>query len=258
MSDNNFLKFNTVYRIFIFFLFILLLEGIYYFYYYLISQKLEFLNYRDQSGYNNFVWSENGLVEILQVIFLIAAQTFLIMFVKRNFSNLDKNLRIFLILYLIGIFYYLFEEVSWGQHIFGWQTPEIISNINNQNETNIHNISSLFNELPRNLLLIWCGLSFYIVKFWQKKYFNFSRIIYPSKNLKFVSILIIFFFIPNLLVDKFNLAPGHPAENSTDILLNIFFEIITFNFVRLSELQELLFNLYLVSHAYYLFMNFKK
>ena len=88
--------------------------------------------------------------------------------------------------------------------------------------------------------------------------YNLDDIKNFSQTLKFVSILIIFFFIPNLLVDKFNLAPGHPAENSTDILLNIFFEIITFNFVRLSELQELLFNLYLVSHAYYLFMNFKK
>ena len=38
-----------------------------------------------------------------------------------------------------------FEEISWGQHIFRWQTPSFFSNLNHQNETNIHNISSLFN-----------------------------------------------------------------------------------------------------------------
>ena len=36
--------------------------------------------------------------------------------------------------------------------------------INHQNETNLHNTSSVFNELPRNLLLIWCSLSFIFVK----------------------------------------------------------------------------------------------
>lgn len=32
------------------------------------------------------------------------------------------------------------EEISWGQRIFGWATPEILSESNRQNESNIHNI----------------------------------------------------------------------------------------------------------------------
>ncbi len=31
------------------------------------------------------------------------------------------------------------EEVSWGQRIFGWQTPEAFA-VNRQNETNLHNL----------------------------------------------------------------------------------------------------------------------
>lgn len=33
------------------------------------------------------------------------------------------------------------EEISWGQRIIGWETPEAISKLNRQNETNIHNLS---------------------------------------------------------------------------------------------------------------------
>ena len=58
--------------------------------------------------------------------------------------------------------------------------------------------------------------------------------------------------IPDLFIDKLNLAPGHPANNEKEILLNIIFEILSFNFVRLSELQKLLFNFYILWHSYYL------
>ena len=32
------------------------------------------------------------------------------------------------------------EEISWGQRIFGWSTPAAISELNAQNETNLHNL----------------------------------------------------------------------------------------------------------------------
>ena len=35
------------------------------------------------------------------------------------------------------------EEISWGQRIFGWRTPEFFSNHNAQNETNLHNIQAV-------------------------------------------------------------------------------------------------------------------
>jgi len=43
----------------------------------------------------------------------------------------------FLGLFCLGFF---LEEISWGQRIFGWETPGWMSKINIQNETNIHNI----------------------------------------------------------------------------------------------------------------------
>jgi hypothetical protein len=37
------------------------------------------------------------------------------------------------------------EEISWGQRIFGWQSPKIVQEMNGQRETNFHNIE-IFND----------------------------------------------------------------------------------------------------------------
>jgi len=244
--------YNLIKIIFIFFISILLIEGAFHFYYYLISQKFDFLEFKNQSGYNTLIWSENGLVEFLQVILLFLTLLFLLIFFKKKAGNLNKLIKVFMVFYFLGVLYYFFEEISWGQHIFGWQTAEFFSKINTQNETNFHNTSNLFNELPRSILLIWCSLSFIFIKIIDGKYYNLKNIIYPNQNLKFISIIILIFVIPDLFIDKLNLAPGHPANNEKEILLNIIFEILSFNFVRLSELQELLFNFYILWHSYYL------
>ena len=256
MNKITLIKFSFIYRIFLCFLVLLLIEGVFHFYYYLISQKFTFITYKEQTGYNNIIWSENGLVELLQVFFLLISIILFFNFLKKNFNYLNLNLKALKLLYLLGILYYFFEEISWGQHFFGWQTTEFFSKLNTQNETNFHNTSSVFNELPRNLLLIWCSLSFVFVRLINDKFYRFKKFLLPNINLRFISILILVFVVPDLLIDKFSLAPGHPALNNNEILLNIFYEIISFNFIRLSELQELLFNFYILFHSYYL-MNLK-
>ena len=252
MYKSIFIKFSFIYRIFLSFLVLLLIEGIFHFYYYLISQKFTFITYKEQTGYNNIIWSENGLVELLQVFFLLITIIFFFNFLKKNFNYSNLSFKAIKLLYLSGILYYFFEEISWGQHFFGWQTTEFFSKINTQNETNFHNTSSIFNELPRNLLLIWCSLSFVFVKFINYKFEKLKKFVLPNINLRFISILILIFVIPDKLIDNFSLAPGHPALNDTEILLNNFFLIISFNFIRLSELHELLFNFYILCHSYYL------
>lgn len=54
----------------------------------------------------------------------------------------------------LGCFYVTGEEVSWGQWIFNWGTPEEWGTINDQNETNLHNISDWFDQKPQALLQI--------------------------------------------------------------------------------------------------------
>lgn len=50
-------------------------------------------------------------------------------------------------LYFLGLgFFYIVcagEEVSWGQRVFGWETPESFAEANEQGETNLHNLEKL-------------------------------------------------------------------------------------------------------------------
>ncbi|MDN3654362.1 hypothetical protein QWZ08_01915 [Ferruginibacter paludis] len=51
-----------------------------------------------------------------------------------------NNRNIFLFLLAIVLFFGTGEEISWGQRIFGFATPEEINKINVQHEFNIHNM----------------------------------------------------------------------------------------------------------------------
>ncbi|GJL97445.1 MAG: hypothetical protein DHS20C06_12620 [Hyphobacterium sp.] len=48
--------------------------------------------------------------------------------------------RLFFLLCTIGAFVIAGEEMSWGQWIFHWTTPEALAAVNLQNETNLHNL----------------------------------------------------------------------------------------------------------------------
>ena len=222
---------------------------------------------------SEIIWYENGIIETLQVIFLILASYFFYLFIKNN-KNINFKLSKFLyLIYFVGMIYYLFEEISWGQHYFKWDTPSLFSEINDQNETNLHNISNLFNQLPRNLLLIWCSLTFLIIKFpYISENRNLYLFLYPNNNLKKISKTLIFFTLI-LLIFKFfpsNLylidAGSHqePAQlmwknklivnpEIKDKILIFGLDILSFKFVRIAELQELLIDFYLLTHAFYVY-----
>ena len=51
------------------------------------------------------------------------------------------------------------EEISWGQKIFNFTTPEIISNINTQNELTVHNLESVQPLLPQAYIMAGVLLS---------------------------------------------------------------------------------------------------
>lgn len=98
--------------------------------------------------------SENGLHETLQFIvigagFFLAAVTLLQM--NRRTNPLMTG---WLALAALGCFYVAGEEISWGQHLLGWATPDVWQSVNDQQETNLHNTSSWLDQKPRLLLLI--------------------------------------------------------------------------------------------------------
>lgn len=67
----------------------------------------------------------------------------------------------------IGCVYFAGEEISWGQHLLGWQTPEELKAINDQRETNLHNISSWLDQKPRFLLELFVLFGGVILSAWR-------------------------------------------------------------------------------------------
>lgn len=93
---------------------------------------------------------ELGLLENTQTLFLAIALVLAIVMAVRNS---EKWLRWWLIVIVLGVFYLLTEETSWGQHYLGYEMGGFFSSFNDQGENNIHNSSSWFDQKPRAVLL---------------------------------------------------------------------------------------------------------
>ena len=192
---------------------------------------------------------ENGFVENLQSIFLLISIYYLVISFKK--FNLKKIIQIFLLLKISALIYYLGEEISWGQHFFKWVSPEFFLVNNNQGETNLHNMSNLLDQLPRTLVLLWCSF-IPIIFYFISKNFSFSYetklILFPTNQLLKISIIFLFIFLPDFFIDKLSLHPGH-VINGKDIPESIFYDIISLNFLRLSEVHELVFCFYFLIYS---------
>tara|TARA_Y100000389_G_C17324754_1_gene444957 strand:+ start:78 stop:902 length:825 start_codon:yes stop_codon:yes gene_type:complete len=249
------------------FLVILLLQGLYNFYFYKVSFYIPFLDFKYSSYISSFIWLENGIVEYIQVFLLIfAIVNFFKILINRTFYKTSSIFIYFIYLYFLGLIYFFLEEISYGQHVFGWNSNDFFTNLNHQGETNLHNISNLFNELPRSLLIIWCSLSFIIVRKFEKykELKNISLFIFPNKKLRKISVLILIFVLPDLVLKKLNLYVEYPINNSAEHVSSFYpypveyienyelFNFFTFNYIKLSELQELLFCFYICMHIIYL------
>ena len=66
---------------------------------------------------------------------------------------------VFLYILGVGLFYIVCagEEISWGQRVFGWETSEAFAAINEQQETNLHNIDKLPIH-PKDVVSWWMKL----------------------------------------------------------------------------------------------------
>ena len=87
---------------------------------------------------------ENRPVELLTFVFLVLAGI-LAFLVARRMRDDGKVPIIWLFHYAfgLGLIFIAMEEVAWGQHFFGFETPEPLEQINQQGEVTLHNIGPL-------------------------------------------------------------------------------------------------------------------
>jgi hypothetical protein len=89
---------------------------------------------------------ENGFYQLLTAIaFLICSVVLMLSYFVRNngnnFGRFQTRRNIFVLLLAIVFFIGSGEELSWGQHILQFETPESIAQKNLQGEFNIHNLA---------------------------------------------------------------------------------------------------------------------
>jgi hypothetical protein len=123
-----------------------------------------FLFYTNVSQFEKFV-REDGIAEWLTVAGLLSAS---IVCLARFITLMRKKSKWFLLVTLcIGLFLFFAagEEVSWGQRIFGIQTPDYFEKNNSQQEMNLHNLvvdGVKINKLIFSVVLV-AGLCIFLV-----------------------------------------------------------------------------------------------
>ncbi len=194
---------------------------------------------------SNMVAEENNLVELGTVIVLIPGIATGILCFRLRHLILSRRLIAWIMLVTAAGVYIAGEELSWGQQLFNWETPEKIQAINDQNETNLHNISSWLDQKPRLLVELWVLVGGIVLPVW---WFS-KRIKHSSDNWRYwfwpdhvclpTAVLAILVKVPERLRDNFD------------------YRLFEHN-VRYSELQEFYIALFLSMYLYSFYIRLKK
>lgn len=147
---------------------------------------------------------EDGPIEYSTVIVYLAA--FIVSINILKFFKNDKKFFVLFVVFSIGFFLIAMEEISWGQRIFDFSTPDWFPE-NRQYETNLHNLEALiqFRHASMMSVSIFGTFAWLVFPKIQKKFKVFSektyktllRVVTPSKFLMgyFFPVFIVFFII---------------------------------------------------------------
>jgi hypothetical protein len=187
----------------------------------------------DVEAYRVWIDGEIGLIELATPILALIGAVIGGLLFRDLLREGRSKLLAWVGLHVLACVYFAGEELSWGQHLFGWSTPEGIAALNDQGETNLHNMSSWLDQKPRLLLELWvliggvivplCGLrearrlSSDVVLSWA----------WPTRDCLPTALLAILVRLPERLKDVFDIA-SLPYE------------------IRYSEPQEYYFALFLL------------
>ena len=101
-----------------------------------------------------YAFDEDTFFENLQSVFLFfAGFLFLRIYIRKPRVG---NRNLFYLLFALFFFLYGGEEISWGQRIFRFDTPEYLDNA--QGETTLHNLRGIDANLALNLIMLVWGI----------------------------------------------------------------------------------------------------
>ena len=86
---------------------------------------------------------EDGVSEWWSVVTYLASAVMAIVTARVLAQLGHPHLGLFHLLFAVLFLVAMMEEMSWGQRLFGWSTPETLTRVNEQGETTLHNIKGL-------------------------------------------------------------------------------------------------------------------
>ena len=176
----------------------------------------------DPDGYRDWVKTEFGLIENLTAAWMLPAMVFAFMSFRLRKWLPDARLGSWMLLMMFGCIYFGGEEMSWGQHWLGFGTPDGMQIINEQSETNIHNIYIVewfADHVPRALLTIACAVAIFVPLWFQKKGItpdpgtSVHAWIWPTRDCMTVAITMFALRTPEKILEMF----GHESPTIIDV-----------------------------------------
>jgi hypothetical protein len=181
-------------------------------------------------GSDRFMKGEAGIIENLTVLFLVASIGFCISSISlANRLALTQTLKAWLVLMIMGAAYFALEEISYGQHMFGWGTADTWKELNDQDETNLHNVHALFDQVPRGLLTLGILIGGVILPLYRR-----------FRNIELLESNRLYWQWPTMDCITIGLMV---------ILVRPFFSVFEFEFVNTGEIKEVLFALFILLYC---------
>ncbi|MEH0153478.1 hypothetical protein V6R21_04990 [Limibacter armeniacum] len=148
---------------------------------------------------------EDGYIENMTAVMLLFSAAF---FIEAAFRNKNKQWRFLLFMAGMVFIFGAGEEISWGQRIFGLNTPENLKAINTQAELNLHNIKVgdvKFNKLIFSAIM-YSGIFTYLIVIpmlyqFSNKVRDFAFLFIPVPRLSQGLIYLSFFLLVSIIQD---------------------------------------------------------
>ncbi len=186
--------------------------------------------------------AESGFIEILQVLVSGAACYLALKHALHINGSAYPWLRVWFLIAAAACAYITGEEVSWGQWIFLWQTPDGWMHFNDQGETNLHNVSSWLDQKPRVILeigVIAGGLVLpWLLKYKPARFGAFLRSVIPSATLGVVSVIYIAIKMLDAYDENFGTQIFHRASEVIEFYLYYFVLLYMIAFDRTSAATD--------------------
>lgn len=213
-----------------------------------------------------YLVDEDGVIEnITALFFLLAAGGFFLLFVNKKYFFAPKMRKYY---YSIGsrygflllglLFFFGFgEEISWGQRIFGFSTPESLTDKNAQGEFNLHNIgifhpsnmegkqkSAIERLFTMKQIFVYFFVTYLLIipfvdRNIKKVHRFFQRIFLPVPKMwlgtLFLANYAIYLVIKFLLTSDYSMERSHGITEIEEMIFAIILLFLPFNWLRLSK-----------------------